>query len=57
MDMGDTDDFKQLEEYTGYSLAGVVKKFFTKLTQPIVPYQVYNRIMGVVSTSTVSPDE
>ena len=55
--MGDTDDFKQLEEYTGYSLAGVVKKFFTKLTQPIVPYQVYNRIMGVVSTSTVSPDE
>ena len=55
MDMKDEDSFKNIEEYTGYSIAGVIKKFFTKLTLPIVPYAVYDRIMGVVSVKAIEP--
>ena len=33
--------------YSGYAVAGVVKKFFTKLSDPIVPYKTYNYIMGL----------
>ena len=29
---------KNIDEHSGYAVAGVVKKFFTKLTIPIVPY-------------------
>jgi hypothetical protein len=33
---------KNIHEYSGYAIAGVVKKFFTKLTVPIIPYEIYN---------------
>jgi hypothetical protein len=29
---------QNIDDYSGYAIAGVVKKFFTKLTTPIVPY-------------------
>lgn len=37
------------EKYSGYAIAGVIKKFFTKLHKPIVPVAVYNWIMGLKS--------
>lgn len=33
--------------YCGYAVAGVIKKIFTKLQQPIVPYTTYNKIMAL----------
>lgn len=33
--------------YSGYAVAGVIKKFFTKLHDPIVPYKTYNYIMSL----------
>lgn len=40
---------KNIDEHSGYAVAGVVKKFFTKLSTPIIPYDVYNEIMKVSS--------
>ena len=36
--MGEGDTFVKVKDYSGYAFAGVVKKFFTKLLNPIVPY-------------------
>ena len=33
--------------YCGYAVAGVIKKIFTKLSEPIVPYATYNKIMSL----------
>ncbi len=33
--------------YCGYAVAGVVKKLFTKLDHPIVPYATYNKVMAL----------
>lgn len=32
----------KIDERSGYAIAGVVKKFFTKLLVPIIPYEIYN---------------
>ena len=32
-------------DITGYSLAAIIKKFFTKLLTPIFPYDLYNKIL------------
>ena len=36
---------KNMDEYSGYAIAGVAKKFFTKLTVPIISYEIYAEIM------------
>lgn len=36
---------KNIDEHSGYAVAGVVKKFFTKLKVPIISYGIYNEIM------------
>jgi hypothetical protein len=33
----------------GYAVAGVIKKFFTRLTEPLIPYATYNKVMGYTS--------
>ena len=33
--------------YCGYAVAGVIKKIFTKLDHPIVPYATYNKVMAL----------
>lgn len=38
---------KNLEDYSGFAIASVVKKFFTKLNIPIIPYDIYNEIMNL----------
>lgn len=35
--------------YSGYAIAGVAKKIFTKLDEPIVPYKTYNEIMALTA--------
>lgn len=46
---------KYLETVTdGYVIAGVVKKMFTNLIEPIFPYAVYERIMSI---NSVAPDQ
>jgi hypothetical protein len=37
-EMSAVSPLKNIDEFSGYAVAGVVKKFFTKLTTPIVPY-------------------
>jgi hypothetical protein len=44
-----------LAEYSGFAIAGVVKKFFTKLLVPVVPYTVYTSILGMLAQSTIKP--
>ncbi len=39
-------------DITGYSLAAVIKKFFTKLLTPIFPYDLYNKILETTSISS-----
>lgn len=46
-----------MQEYSGYSYAGVVKKFFTKLVNPIVPYEIYDRIMMIISNNPIKEEE
>ncbi len=36
---------KNIDEHSGYAIAGVIKKFFTKLSVPIISYEIYNEIM------------
>jgi hypothetical protein len=31
----------------GYVVAGVIKKIFTNLAEPIIPYAVYEKIMNI----------
>jgi hypothetical protein len=31
----------------GYVVAGVIKKIFTNLTEPIIPYVIYDKIMNI----------
>jgi hypothetical protein len=35
----------------------VVKKFFTKLLVPVVPYSVYTSILGMLAQGSVKPEE
>jgi len=46
---------QKLAEYSGFAIAGVVKKFFTKLLAPIVPYNVYTSILGMFAIGTIKP--
>lgn len=55
--MGEGEGFLKAKEYSGYAFAGVVKKFFTKLLSPIVPYEVYDRVMMIVSSSPIKEEE
>lgn len=43
----------KVKEYSGYAYAGVVKKFFTKLVNPIVPYEIYDKIMMIVASNPI----
>lgn len=49
------DQLKNIEEYSGYAIAGVVKKFFTKLTNPIVPFVLYNKLLSILQETAVKP--
>jgi len=40
--MTSVSSLKGIDEHSGYAIAGVVKKFFTKLTVPIISYEIYN---------------
>lgn len=55
--MGEGQSFQKVLDYTGYSYAGVVKKFFTKLINPIVPYEIYDRIMMIISSNPIKEEE
>jgi hypothetical protein len=55
--MGEGATFGKVEDFSGYSYAGVVKKFFTKLVNPIVPYAVYDRIMAIISEGAIKEEE
>jgi hypothetical protein len=46
---------KNIADYSGYAIAGVVKKFFTKLIVPVVPYAVYKSILAMMTQTTVKP--
>jgi hypothetical protein len=40
---------KYLETVTdGYVVAGIIKKIFTNLTEPIIPYALYDKIMKLL---------
>ena len=54
--LNEGDSLRNIQNYSGYAVAGVVKKFFTKLTVPIVPYVLYIKLMGTLSTSVVKPE-
>lgn len=43
------DQLKNIEEYSGYAIAGAVKKFFTHLLTPIVPYALYSKLLTILS--------
>jgi hypothetical protein len=45
-----------LADYSGFAIAGVVKKFFTKLVAPVVPYNVYTSILGMLATASIKPE-
>lgn len=40
-------------DITGFSVAAIIKKFFTKLLTPVFPYEIYNKIL---QTHSISPD-
>ena len=46
-----------MADYSGFAIAGVVKKFFTKLLVPVVPYSVYNSILGMLAVSGIKPED
>ena len=46
---------QKLAEYSGFAIASVVKKFFTKLLTPVVPYNVYISILGMLTIGTIKP--
>jgi hypothetical protein len=48
---------KKLADYSGYAVAGVVKKFFTKLLTPIVPYALYSKLLSILSETQVKAEE
>ena len=54
--LGADETLKDAANYSGFALAGVIKKFFTKLTTPIVPYKVYNHIISITSQSVIKPE-
>ena len=49
------DQLKNTEEYSGYAIAGVIKKFFTKLTTPIVPFALYNKLLVILQETQIKP--
>jgi RhoGAP domain len=55
--LGENETLKDAANYSGFALAGVIKKFFTKLTTPIVPYKVYNHLLSITSQSVIKPEE
>lgn len=55
--LGPGEELKNLDEYSGYAVAGVVKKFFTKLEHPIVPYSLYIKLLNILSETQVKPEE
>ena len=55
--MAPGDQLKNIDEFSGYAVAGVVKKFFTKLASPIVPYTLYTKLLTILSETQVKPEE
>ena len=55
--MNPEDTLKNIDEHSGYAVAGVVKKFFTKLSSPIVPYSLYSKLLAILSETQVKPEE
>jgi hypothetical protein len=55
--LNDGEELHRLGEYSGFAIAGVVKKFFTKLVAPVVPYGVYNSILGMLAVSGIKAEE
>lgn len=55
--LSDGEELKKLADYSGFAIAGVVKKFFTKLLVPVVPYTVYTSILGMLAQATIKPEE
>ena len=55
--LNDGEELPKLAEYSGFAIAGVVKKFFTKLVAPVVPYTVYTSILGMLAQSAIKPEE
>jgi hypothetical protein len=51
------DQLKNIANYSGFAIAGVVKKFFTKLTTPVVPYIVYNSILALLGQCSIRPED
>lgn len=47
----------KIDEHSGYAIAGVVKKFFTRLLTPIVPYALYSHLLSMLSTGVRGEDE
>lgn len=48
---------KNIDEFSGFAVAGVVKKFFTKLVTPIVPFEIYNKLIYEIGNKGISKDE
>lgn len=55
--LGAGEQLKKLADYSGYAVAGVVKKFFTKLTKPLVPFSLYTKLLAILSETVVKPQE
>lgn len=55
--LSDGEELQKLADYSGFAIAGVVKKFFTKLIAPVVPYGVYTSILGMLTQGSVKPEE
>lgn len=53
--LGADESLKNLANYSGYAVAGVVKKFFTKMLEPIVPYALYSKLLNILADTVVRP--
>jgi len=51
--LGVGEQLKNIANYSGFAIAGVVKKFFTKLTSPVVPYPVYNSMLALLGQCSI----
>jgi hypothetical protein len=54
--MQEKDTFKNVEQFSGFAFAGVIKKFFTKLNPPIVPYSSYNKLLAMAMENNLKGD-
>lgn len=41
---------KNIDHYSGHAIASVMKKFFTKLTTPIVPNEMVDQLLNISMT-------